>query len=84
MFKVFRDESERLKNKIIQVLEESGFKVDSDNLILSGFNKGIYREVQRLAKMRQIYRYKEFLINSMEKVRFFVGMDLRLILRKFL
>ncbi len=60
-------DSQELKNKIIQALEEQGFKINP-HLRLSEVNKVIYRQVQQKAKFEQILKHKKFLINSIKKV----------------
>jgi len=57
-----------LQERIIRVLEEQGFKIDS-HVRPRGCSKTTYRRIQQKAKFEQLFLHKNFLIDSFEKVK---------------
>ena len=59
---------QKLKNKIIKVLIEQGFKINP-HLRPSGYSKRTYRRIQQSAKLEQIFLHRNFLVESMGKIK---------------
>ena len=59
---------QKLRNKIIKVLKEQGFKINP-HLRPEVDNKTSYRYIQQTAMLEQLSLHKEFLINSTEKIK---------------
>jgi len=56
----------KLRKRIIQVLEEQGFKINP-HVRPRGHSKTTYRRIQQKAKFEQVFLHKKFLIDSMKK-----------------
>lgn len=59
---------EILRRKIIKVLKEQGFKINP-HLKPKSFSKRSCRKIQQKARLEQIAFHKNFLINSIEKIK---------------
>jgi len=59
---------QKLRNKIIKVLKEQGFKINP-HLRPEVDNKTFYRYIQQTAMLEQLSLHKKFLINSTEKIK---------------
>jgi hypothetical protein len=59
---------QKLRNKIIKVLKEQGFKINP-HLRPSGYSKRTYRRTQQSAKLEQLFLHRNFLIKSMAKIK---------------
>lgn len=59
---------QELKNEIIKVLKEQGFKTNP-HLRPAGYSKATYRRIQQKARFEQLSLHKNFLINSIKKVK---------------
>ncbi|MGC8979697.1 Druantia anti-phage system protein DruA [Caldisericum sp.] len=57
-----------LKNKLIEVLKEQGFKINP-HVRPAGYSKTIYRRLQQKARLEQLYLHKKFLVDSIKKVK---------------
>lgn len=58
----------KLKEEVIRALKEQGFEINP-HLRLKGRGKTIYRRIQEKSKLEQLFFHKNFLINSIEKVK---------------
>lgn len=61
---------EELRVRIIKILKEQGFKVNP-HIRPRGENKATYRKVQQEAKIEHLNIHKNFLLDSMEKIKTF-------------
>ncbi|MEG8946407.1 Druantia anti-phage system protein DruA [Rosettibacter firmus] len=57
-----------LKNKIVKALEEQGFKINP-HVRPARYSKTIYRRIQQKARFEQLSLHRNFLLNSIEKVK---------------
>jgi hypothetical protein len=57
-----------LKNKIIKVLKEQGFKINP-HLKPKGYSKLTYRKIQQKARFEQLSFHKNFLMTFIEKIK---------------
>lgn len=58
----------KLQKKIIQVLEEQGFKLNP-HVVPTAYDKTSYRQIQQNAKFEQVSIHKKFLNSSIKKVK---------------
>jgi len=58
----------KLRKRIIQVLEEQGFKINP-HVGPRGCSKTTYRRIQQKARLEQLSLHKDFLMNSFRKVK---------------
>lgn len=59
---------QELKNEIIKVLKEQGFKINP-HVRPNGCSKATYRSIQQKARFEQLSLHKNFLIDSVRKVK---------------
>jgi hypothetical protein len=59
---------EFLRKKIVKALEEQGFKINP-HLKPAGSSKRTYKRVQQKARLEQILKHKEFLHDTIDKVK---------------
>jgi len=65
---VLSPEERSLREKIVQALEEQGFKINP-HVRPSENSKIAYRQIQQKAKLEQLSLHKDFLLESREKIR---------------
>ena len=58
----------KLRERIIQVLKEQGFKI-SPHVRPEGCDKEIYRRIHQKSKLEQLSVHKKFLVDSIKKVK---------------
>jgi len=58
----------KLRKQIIQVLKEQGFKINP-HVRPAGYSKTTYRRIQQKSKLEQVFLHKNFLIDSIERVK---------------
>ncbi len=58
----------KLRERIIQVLKEQGFKINP-HVRPKGCSKTTYRRIQQKARFEQLSLHKNFLVNSIKKVK---------------
>lgn len=73
----------KLRNQIIHVLKEQGFKINP-HVSPRGSSKTTYRRIQKKSNHEQLLLHKKFLIDNLKLVKDFVEMGLKLFLKIFL
>jgi len=57
-----------LKNKLIEVLREQGFKINP-HVRPAGYSKTTYRRIQQKARLEQLSKHKDFLADSIQEIK---------------